>query len=70
MRLRAHVGGGRGERQRRKKNKRRTRKIYGGVLIQDKFDELTNNEGEYDMKELDAILKKYSGEKINDNSEF
>ena len=43
----------------KKKNRRRTRKIRGGVLIQDKFDNLTNNEGEYDMSVLDDILKKY-----------
>ena len=54
----------------KKKNKRRTRKIYGGVSIQDKFAELTNNEGEYDMSGLDNILKKYNDETIYDIALF
>jgi hypothetical protein len=49
----------------KRNNKRRTRKIYGGVSIQDKFDELTNNDGEYDMRVLDDILKKYNDETID-----
>ena len=54
----------------KKKNKRRTRKIRGGVLIQDKFANLTNNEGEYDMSVLDTILKKYNDETIDDIAVF